>query len=167
MNLLTTRAPPLASTRQGWFFSQGGFTLIELMVVVVIVGILAAIALPAYQKQVAKGRRADAVTALSGILQAQERRRSNNGSYTKDLNDLNQSDRSAANHYSLSIDGLGTGTTRSLAAGFIAYARPVATGLQATDTDCAEMSISVQRGNVVYAALNSASADSTKICWPK
>lgn len=43
---------------------QRGFTLIEVMVVVAIVGILAAIAYPSYQEQVAKSRRADAQRAL-------------------------------------------------------------------------------------------------------
>lgn len=50
-----------------------GFTLIELMVVVAIVGILASIAYPSYISQVLKGRRAEGRTALADLLQQQER----------------------------------------------------------------------------------------------
>ena len=57
-----------------------GFTLVEVMLVMVISGLLAAIALPAYQTQLIKGRRVDAVNALSDVLHAQERWRSNRNS---------------------------------------------------------------------------------------
>lgn len=58
-----------------------GFTLIELIVVVAIVGILAAIAYPSYLDSVRKGRRAEATTALYGIQLAQEKWRANNATY--------------------------------------------------------------------------------------
>lgn len=60
---------------------QAGYTLIELMIVVAIVGILAAIAIPSYNEQVSKSRRVDAQAALSGLAQAMERHYTENGSY--------------------------------------------------------------------------------------
>lgn len=50
-----------------------GFTLIELMIVVAIVAILAAIAYPSYTNSVLKGKRAQGRTALAELLQQQER----------------------------------------------------------------------------------------------
>ncbi len=58
-----------------------GFTLIELMIVVAIVGILAAIAYPAYRDQVQKSHRADGKTALLMGVQLAERFFTQNGTY--------------------------------------------------------------------------------------
>lgn len=61
--------------------SQAGFTLIELLVVVLIVGILAAIAVPQYFKVVEKGKFAESMQWLSGFKGAQERYLAKNGTY--------------------------------------------------------------------------------------
>lgn len=58
-----------------------GFTLIELMITVAIVAILSAVAYPSYMDSVRKGRRAEARTALSEVMQQQERHMTQNGRY--------------------------------------------------------------------------------------
>lgn len=60
---------------------QRGFTLIELMIVVAIVAILAAVAWPSYQNQIRSTNRADAQGALLGLAQAMERHFTQNGTY--------------------------------------------------------------------------------------
>ncbi|VAW83146.1 Type IV pilus biogenesis protein PilE [hydrothermal vent metagenome] len=61
--------------------NQKGFSLIELMIVVAIIGILAAIGYPSYQDSVQKSRRADCEGALVGFSGAMERRFTTMNSY--------------------------------------------------------------------------------------
>jgi type IV pilus assembly protein PilE len=63
------------------YIRKKGFTLIELMVAVAIVGILAAIAIPSYQESMRKSRRADAQSALLNIANAMERYFTQNNTY--------------------------------------------------------------------------------------
>ena len=64
---------------------SGGFTLIELMITVVIVGILAAVAYPSYDKFVVKGRRSDAQQLLTEIASKQAQYLFDARSYTATL----------------------------------------------------------------------------------
>jgi type IV pilus assembly protein PilE len=67
---------------------ERGFSLIELMIVVIIVAILTAVALPSYFNQVQKSRRAEAKSALTQIATMQEQFRTEQNRYTSDLTDL-------------------------------------------------------------------------------
>lgn len=60
---------------------QKGFTLIELMIVVAIVAILAAVAYPSYQDSITKAKRAEGRAALMEIMQQQERYYTQNNTY--------------------------------------------------------------------------------------
>ena len=61
--------------------SKKGLTLIELLIVIVIIGILAGIAIPMYSGYMERARRADAKTALEQLRASQEMRRAERGSY--------------------------------------------------------------------------------------
>ncbi len=61
--------------------SQAGFTLVELMIVIAIIGVLTTIAFPSYQNSIIKTRRADATGALISFANAMERHFTSSGSY--------------------------------------------------------------------------------------
>ena len=118
-----------------------GFTLIELMIVLVIVGVISAVAYPAYIKSAQKGRRADAKTSLTRISQALERCFTQYGKYDSpsctpyiDSSPSFVSQNSDKGYYTITATAL-SDTAYTL------QAAAVSGGPQAGDTDCATMTI--------------------------
>lgn len=76
-----------------------GFTLVELMVVVAIIGILAAIAIPNYQKYQAKARQTEAKTALAAIYTAEKGFSTESSSYSGCLQQIGYAPEGASRYY--------------------------------------------------------------------
>jgi type IV pilus assembly protein PilE len=121
-----------------------GFSLVELMVAVAVVGILAGLAYPSFQSSVLKSRRADAVDGASAVLQAQERWRANNATYTATLSNLNVASTTTGGLYTLALSG-------NTATAYTLTFTPVAGKSQARDSGCTSLTVSVANGSPTYA----------------
>ena len=101
--------------------NRKGFTLIELLVVVLILGILAAMAMPQYFKAVERSRMSEAVSLLNSIAGAQQRKYLQINSYVDDYRGLDVAPAGATgNSYTTSDNGFtitlsGTGFTDGVA----------------------------------------------------
>ena len=125
-----------------------GVTLLELMIVVVIVGILSAIALPAWNEQVLKTRRSDAVNSLLDLQLLQGRYLASTGSYGS-LSDIGGSSTSNDAYYTMAIITTSTGFS----------ATATATGAQADDTACPIFCINEDGPD------HSSTGCATSACW--
>jgi len=71
------------------YSKQQGFSLIELMITLAIVGMLAAVGNSSYQSQIKKGIRADAARTISEVMAKQEQYMMANGTYATNISQLN------------------------------------------------------------------------------
>ena len=155
-----------------------GFTLIELMIVVAIIGILAAIAMPNFSAQLNKSRRAEGMNALLEVQQAQTRLRSNCRFYAQLLvNDNNDgtNDSNCLASAALTVLEVDTATPEGYYAVTISAGTASANAYTATataqdrqfdDTDCRTLILTVSGNNPdgVRSSTDSGGAASTG-CW--
>jgi type IV pilus assembly protein PilE len=116
-----------------------GFSLIELMIVVVIIGVLTLVAFPSYQEHVKKGKRAEGQAAVLQAAQALERFMTTNNTYTTDLAAAGYKAYSGAQEassaYALTVAAAPGG---NIASSFFVTATPAATW---SDPECNQFTI--------------------------
>lgn len=130
-----------------------GFSLLELMIVVAIIGLLSTIAYPSYKSYVLRSNRSDALAALERDQVSLERCYAQNYSYNAACTGLPTfPHNSPQNYYSIAISNLGVST-------YTLTATPI--GNQTQDTTCA--SITLDQANQKNGTDTSGNAQTS--CW--
>ena len=153
--------------------ARRGFTTIELLIALVILGVLLAIALPNFQSSIRKGRRSEAFSALSVVQQAQERHRSTNAAFTTLLTAAPTATppglglpatRTPTGYYDLAVSSANATT-------YVATATAVSGTSQANDGDCAVLAVRIEGGNIRYGSGTSIDWTGTNTdpqrCWAR
>jgi type IV pilus assembly protein PilE len=149
---------PVSEVKAG---GAAGFTLIELMIVVVIVGILLMVALPGYQDSMQKGRRADAKSGLMDAANREERFMLDRNTYTVDMMALGLAGattdtvKSEEGFYNIKVEACASDT---IATCYVLTATPVPGGAQADDARCTTLVLD-------YTGAKTATGTTPTECW--
>lgn len=162
MEIMNSSPPPSKT----WLaLKRNGFTLIELMITVAIVGILASIAYPSFMSQIKKSRRAEAVAVVSQIQQAQERWRANCPFYAGSISAANSgcpaipgATTSGLNISAVSAARYAYAVSSVAATTYILTATAIPGSSQAGDTGCTALTVTVNNGTAT---------NTPTICWSK
>ena len=128
-----------ADLRQSRVKSITGFTLVELMITLVILGVIAAVAIPTYSHIVKRLRRADAIEAMVIARANLERCKQNDGrSYNGCLPMAGGFVNTNARYYNISLQLL---PNAAAATNYILIAVPRPGTSQVDDTDCARLEV--------------------------
>lgn len=142
-------------TGRGW--AAMGFTLVEVLIVVAIIGLLAAVAMPSYQSYVQKSRRSDAKSALMDAANKQQQFLLNRGTYTTDMRDLGYAaDPATSPDRFYRFDAAACGAGIPLTRCYQLTATPV--GTQAGDTGCTTFTLT-------SGGVRGATGTSAAQCW--
>ena len=147
---------------------MAGFTLVELMIVVIIVAVLTMIAVPSYLAQIRESRRTDARNALVELAAREERYYATQNSYTPTASNLGYAGFGVGNpvgrgYYYIQSPLAIPDPNNTSQPSFSLTAVPVPGKGQDKDTYCQSFTV---ESNGKRTALNSASADDSSYCWP-
>lgn len=130
---------------------QNGFSLIEILIVLVIIAILVAVLTPAYQSYIRRGNRSDAIRSVLAMQVNQEKWRLHNTTYTGTVANISPTGTSAsiAGYYTLAVSGA-TGSA------YILTATAVVGTTQASDVGCTVFTLTYSAGTTT---------NTPTICW--
>jgi type IV pilus assembly protein PilE len=173
--------------RTQWNSRPAGFTLVELLVVILVAAILVSIAVPSYQNQVRKSRRTDAKTAVLDLAAREEKYLSLNNTYTPVSGALGYASSTTTSYISgltvgsgyyqiyvcvaagsgttapstpcIAASGSATGTT------YVVAAIPVAGTSQAADSLCQYFAVDNTGTQFATSSNSGSGTDTTSTCW--
>ena len=147
--------------------SQGGFTLVELVIAMVVAAILTAIAIPMYMHQVRESRRTDARSALLDLAGREERYYATNSAYTNSSVNLGYTTTAQGSSWPQSVGSgyyqISQPTVPAAAIAAPSYSiSATPTGTQVADTTCASFTVT---STGQQTAQDTSGNDQSATCW--